>query len=241
MILGELASEYDYWSKAKGLTEDGYFFSTIENIEDKTTLSEHKQRKALKTLEEHGLIKVSVRGMPAKRYVKINEAKLFEIFEDKPINNSSASSEKIDEPVLENLSGNDNIANNNNINKNIVKEPVKTGRKSRKDQITEYVDGLEYLPETKDILYKWIFQIGLAKGVTVNQLQDMLKQLWEDCNNNEYVVREAIKKSYLNNWFGFYANVPKTAAKAYTASVSNMQRCTDAEIKKRPLVSDETF
>lgn len=42
IILGELISELDYWTKNNGLTEDGYFFSTIENIEEKTTLSGHK-------------------------------------------------------------------------------------------------------------------------------------------------------------------------------------------------------
>ena len=42
IILGELVSELDYWTKNKGLNEYGYFLSTIENIEDKTTLSGHK-------------------------------------------------------------------------------------------------------------------------------------------------------------------------------------------------------
>ena len=80
IILGELASEYDYWQKNKGLTPEGYFFSTIENIEDKTTLSEHKQRKALKTLKDKGLLDISIKGIPAKRYIKLNEQNISKIF-----------------------------------------------------------------------------------------------------------------------------------------------------------------
>jgi hypothetical protein len=45
IILGELASEYEYWSRREEL-QDGYFYSTIENIEENTTLTEYKQRKA---------------------------------------------------------------------------------------------------------------------------------------------------------------------------------------------------
>ena len=62
ILIGELASEFDYWQKNNGLTEDGYFFSTVENIEEKTTLSDHKQRKALNRLKELGLLDVSVRN-----------------------------------------------------------------------------------------------------------------------------------------------------------------------------------
>ena len=46
ILLGELASEYDYWEKQEKIN-DGFFFSTIENVEENTTLSAHKQRKAL--------------------------------------------------------------------------------------------------------------------------------------------------------------------------------------------------
>lgn len=72
IMLGELASEQSYWMARDGL-EDGYFFSTLENIEDKTTLSRKKQDKAIKMLKDKGIIQVKVRGCPAKRYFKINE------------------------------------------------------------------------------------------------------------------------------------------------------------------------
>ena len=75
VILGELASEYDYWYK-QGKLEDGYFFSTIENIETNTTLSEHKQRKAINNLKDLGIVEVVNKGLPKRRYIKLNEEKI---------------------------------------------------------------------------------------------------------------------------------------------------------------------
>lgn len=90
IMLGELASEQSYWMARDGL-EDGYFFSTLENIEDKTTLSRKKQDKAIKMLKDKGIIQVKVRGCPAKRYFKINEYWILrllsgEVAEDVPEN-----------------------------------------------------------------------------------------------------------------------------------------------------------
>ena len=112
IIIGELASEFDYWQKNNGLTEDGYFFSTIENVEEKTTLSEHKQRKALKNLKELGLVDVRVKGLPAKRYIKLNEENILQLFQNKFLKNSGTGNEKIQELVTENFKGNNNISNN---------------------------------------------------------------------------------------------------------------------------------
>lgn len=81
----------------------------------------------------------------------------------------------------------------------------KKGRKSLKDQLIEYVNSLDYQQDTKDILFKWIFNVGIKKGLTVSQLQDKLKTLWEQCGDKEYLVRDTINKSYLGGYFAFYA------------------------------------
>lgn len=49
------------------------FFSTRENIENNTGLSEHKQRIAIKKLVEMKLISTKRMGVPCKNYYKINE------------------------------------------------------------------------------------------------------------------------------------------------------------------------
>ena len=120
VLIGELASEYDYWTKNNGMTSDGYFFSTIDNIEDKTGLSEHKQRQALKKLEEIGIVSVKVKGLPPKRYIKLfenNIVKLLEINSEKLQDTISENSEivplKIQETIPEKFQRNNNINNNN--------------------------------------------------------------------------------------------------------------------------------
>lgn len=126
IILGELASEYEYWSRREELQEN-YFYSTIENIEENTTLTEYKQRKALNNLKEQGIIDIKIKGIPAKRFIKINEEQVFNLLNIKSFKNSSTSSLKIKELDAKKLKGNKNKSNkNNNKNNNIYIEEFET-------------------------------------------------------------------------------------------------------------------
>lgn len=83
IMLGELASEYAYWDNRDELTDDGYFYSTIENVEENTTFSQYKQQKSIEKLADAGLLYVSRRGLPAKRYIKLREDNILRLFENK--------------------------------------------------------------------------------------------------------------------------------------------------------------
>ena len=252
------------------MTSDGYFFSTIDNIEDKTGLSEHKQRQALKKLEEIGIVSVKVKGLPPKRYIKLfenNIVKLLEINSEKLQDTISENSEivplKIQETIPEKFQRNNNINNNNitiinngetssptdisetsSIEFTEEKTPViiappppaeKPKRKSLKDQLTEYVNSLDYQQETKAILFKWIFTIGLPRKVRLEQLQDMLKNIWSQCND-ESIVREAINEAYLHNWFGFY--LPK---KESTSTNNYKPQLNSNKADPRTILRDQKF
>lgn len=78
VLLGELASEYAYYEAAGKLSDDGSFFSTVENVKENTTLSENRQRRAINLLEESGILECKRKGIPAKRFIKINEKALLE-------------------------------------------------------------------------------------------------------------------------------------------------------------------
>lgn len=104
IILGELASEYEYWKSKNGIDEYGYFFSTIENIEEATTINGYKQRVAINRLKELGIIDVKIKGLPAKRYIKINENKIIKYL--------TTSCLKFKELDVQNLNTNKNINNN---------------------------------------------------------------------------------------------------------------------------------
>lgn len=75
MLLGELASEFKYWRKA-GKLEDGWFYSTCENLEDKLPFSRPTIKKATDRLEEIGILETKLMGMPAKKYYRIIPSQL---------------------------------------------------------------------------------------------------------------------------------------------------------------------
>ena len=118
IIFSELVSEFEYWTNNNGIDDEGYFYSTIENLEEKTTLSDHKQRKALKKLQEMKVLDVKICGLPAKRYIKINEEQVIKLFQNKFFKNLTTSSLNFKHQEVKKMNGNNNI-NNKNIDKNI--------------------------------------------------------------------------------------------------------------------------
>lgn len=76
LMVGELLNEQEYFEKHEMLTEDGFFFSTIENVEEATALTRRQQATALDTLKDLGIVEVDKRGLPAKRYIKIDRVKI---------------------------------------------------------------------------------------------------------------------------------------------------------------------
>lgn len=76
LLYGELCSEYNYFHIHKMLETDGAFYSTVENIEKNIYMNDYAQRKAFKILEERNLVTISKRGLPPKRYIKLNGAEL---------------------------------------------------------------------------------------------------------------------------------------------------------------------
>lgn len=81
VMLSEIYSEYTYW-KSKNKLENGWFFSTIENMYCKTGLSKHQQLIACKELMDYGIIKVKYQGLPKKRYFKFETTMLNQLYSD---------------------------------------------------------------------------------------------------------------------------------------------------------------
>ena len=121
ILFGEIVSEYNYWNERDGLN-DGFFYSTVENIEEKTTLSKYQQGKAIKKLKELNLIECKVKGLPAKRYFKINLQQVVKFFNSELASNLTSSSQKTSQLEVKKLDGNNNIINNNIINNKKEKE-----------------------------------------------------------------------------------------------------------------------
>lgn len=71
VIFTELIAKYTFFNNKEQLTEDGYFFNTVDNLLLDTGLSERSQRKAIKRLVEYKLLDYKVQGQPPKRYFRI--------------------------------------------------------------------------------------------------------------------------------------------------------------------------
>lgn len=215
ILLGELASEYTHWQR-QGQLQDGYFFSTIENIEENTTLNRYRQDKAMKTLKELELVNVVLKGIPAKRYITINEKKLKELLDNNDAEDEQASLSNID-----NLDS-EISASNNNTNKNNNKNNIKKERKKK----TEYdviIDEMVDNEEIKDLIYEHIKMRKMKKKpVTDKALKMLINKLYSLSNDIEE-QKEIIEQSIINCWDSFY-QLKKEAnnngrTKKYTASI----------------------
>jgi len=71
-IYGELVSRHHYFEERKALDKDGYFYNTVDDMENGTTLTKYQQSKAINKLMKLKLIDMTVKGCPPKRYFKIN-------------------------------------------------------------------------------------------------------------------------------------------------------------------------
>ena len=73
-LLEELYDRYDYYTAMEYLNEYGEFFYTIADVEINTGLSKKEQATSIKKLKDYKfIISTTSRGMPQKRYFKMNE------------------------------------------------------------------------------------------------------------------------------------------------------------------------
>ena len=192
-IIGELCSEYDYYDERGKLEEDGSFYSTIKNIEEKLGIKEKKQRLIFKELELAGIIKVYKRGMPSKRYVKINENVLLESLKkdaksDSSVRTSSANLDELYPPI----EATNNNCINNNINNNNKKQPSIDYK-----SIEEALINLETLPTFTKLTEKRKQMInGRLSEYTV---EDIMKAI-DNAGKSDFIKQEQAKGK---NWFTF--------------------------------------
>ena len=212
LLLGELCSEYDYWIKREEL-QDGYFFSTVENIEENTTLNDYKQRKALKTLQQLKIVDVKVKGLPAKRYFKINEEQLIKLLNIQYSNNLKYSSQNFKELDTKNFECNKNKQNKNkDNNKKINKKDLENEfnklwelyprKQGKKKALDKYIQCIKNNITNYEIVKQGIINYNrhIEKNKVPNQY---IKQgsTWfnNECWNDQYDIepqRQLIQRNF---------------------------------------------
>lgn len=200
IIIGELCSEYNYWKIKGDLVEDS-FYSTRDNIEENTGLSEHYQRKAIENLIAAEIVSVVKRGIPAKNYYRIDFDKLLTL-----LTTSCQSRRQLDvDPVdLNNKETNINkkditIINNSNTDDFFgkIKNKKKSLYEKCYDHILEFTNNVgliealtEYLKIRLQMKEKPLYE-GTWKGM-LNKLAKMDNQI------------EVVNTSIERGWASFF-------------------------------------
>lgn len=84
IIYSALIAKQIYYERRGMLDEDGYFYSTIADLNESTGLTRCKQDNAIKNLLDTNLIDYHTKGIPARRYFRVNDdAESLKVFLEK--------------------------------------------------------------------------------------------------------------------------------------------------------------
>ena len=72
IIYSALIAKRAYYYQRDMLDEDGYFYSTISDLQESTGLTRYQQGGAIKNLIEVNLIECCKKGIPARRFFRVN-------------------------------------------------------------------------------------------------------------------------------------------------------------------------
>lgn len=105
VFFSELVYKFEYWADRHELLDDKWFFFTVEDAEEATTLKRDAQLSAIKILTQHNLIECTRKGIPSKRYFALNIDEIYQFVLDvrvddnknaeKPTTDSGAGSDAL--------------------------------------------------------------------------------------------------------------------------------------------------
>lgn len=200
-FLTSLAEAETYVTKGKG----GWFYQTIETVESLTGLTRYKQDRALKELVDDGVVETDVRGMPAKRYMKLNYKRLHDKFVNLPQTSLQETHKqdckKTTNKDAENLQTSLRVSyNNKELNKELKdKELSNKDISSGKPDRIPYAEIVDYLNEKTDRQFKSttkktqsLIRARLNEGWEVEHFKTVIDNKvaqWKDDNKMQRYLR----------------------------------------------------
>lgn len=143
--------------------DDGWFYQTHDTVESMTGLSRHKQDVAIDKLEKEGILHKQVRGIPAKRYFKLD----YKVLANKFVKNSQTSMEKTDKLDCK-KSATNKESTINKVNKESNNKDTMSS--SNEHDRIPYLEIVEYLNEKTNSQYR----------PTAKKTQNLIKARWND-------------------------------------------------------------
>jgi len=212
ILIGELAYECRTW-KRKGKLVDGWFYSTVENVERQTGISAHFQRLALENLANAGVVEVKYCGLPRSRHIRLSASKVMELMADEPENTLSdqqsftslTTSDSPDAPiVVDEVNANKEVSKRNNRKKDTL---------SGKPDDVPYDAVIDYLNEktgkhyrSKAAATRKLIKARFAEGYTLEDFKrviDTKTSQWLNTDQDKFLRPETLFRpshfeSYLN-------------------------------------------
>jgi len=133
--------------------EDGWFYKTAPSLEEETGLSNHKQSKIIEELTKLGILEQENKGMPMKRYFRINFQKIEELVFKKDLKNSKPSNEEIEKQGFKNFESKD-LKNSNACIEKISNNKEYINNNLNKELNNIYKEAIDYLNQKAGTKYK---------------------------------------------------------------------------------------
>ena len=191
--------------------EDGWFYKTSPSLEEETGLSNHKQSKIIEELTKLGILEQENKGMPMKRYFRINFQKIEELVFKKDLKNSKPSNEEIEKQGFKNFESKDSKNLNACIEK-ISNNKEYINNNLNKELNNIYKEAVDYLNEKAGTKYKYNsknttkhIQARIREGYTLEDFKIVIDKKcseWLNTDMEKYLCPETLFGSkfekYLN-------------------------------------------
>jgi len=184
IVYGELVSLFEYWKKRGELTEHNgrmWFYCTIEDLQEKTTLKRDAQDKAIAKLVAEGLIEVQRLGHRAKRYFYVDTMYVEKLFgQNAECDDAEIQIAEKPQTKSELDCGKTAVSNNNkeiDLNKNKNKD-----KKNNNKNLS--INEIESKP-LRELLAKQADRLTDAKVSAVKDLTDIYLPLFEAAGLND--------------------------------------------------------
>ena len=199
--------------------EDGWFYKTAPSLEEETGLSNHKQSKIIEELTKLGILEQENKGMPMKRYFRINFQKIEELVFKKDLKNSNTSIKENEKQGFKNFESKDlknsnacieKISNNKEyINNNLNKELNNNIYKEAVDYLNEKA-GTKYKSNSKNTTKH--IKARLNDGYTLEDFKSVIDKKcseWLNTDMEKYLCPETLFGSKFEKYLNQKINGPK--------------------------------
>ena len=210
VIIGELASEARFWKK-EGKLEDGWFFSTVENIENATGLNSYYQRDAIKQLQGLGFIETKYKGLPRKRYFRINGMAIIQTIAEIEEEEETAGKPQCFTQLTTNDAPSAPLMTHPVDDNNHKEQQQPTKKKERKKPTETYdsiIDGFTQDQELREALRGFLqFRVASAhrqKKEFTNQALKLNLTKLSKLSEEPREMTEIVNTTVMNGWSGFW-------------------------------------